>query len=45
MDHQRRAIEDHKQFLYDAGPKMIHDDVQRAPELISYLQEYVDDPD
>ncbi len=44
LDHRRRAIEDPRQFLHDAGPRVILDEVQRAPELFSYLQEYVDDP-
>ena len=43
MDHQRRAIEDPRQFLHDAGSRVILDEVQRVPELFSYLQEYIDD--
>jgi uncharacterized protein len=42
LDHRNRALSDPRGFLSDIGPRAILDEVQRAPELFSYLQEYVD---
>ena len=42
LDLRNRAIEDPRGFLSDFGNRLILDEVQRAPELFSYLQELVD---
>jgi len=44
IDNRRRAQEDPRQFLSDIGRRAVLDEVQRVPELFSYLQEYLDDP-
>jgi predicted AAA+ superfamily ATPase len=45
LDHRRRALNDPRLFLRNIGPQAVLDEAQRAPELFSYLQEYVDQPD
>ena len=42
LDHRNRALSAPRGFLSDIGPRAILDEAQRAPELFSYLQEYVD---
>lgn len=42
LDLRLQAIEDPHGFLYDHGRYLILDEVQRTPELFSYLQELVD---
>ncbi|MBI2026524.1 MAG: ATP-binding protein [Deltaproteobacteria bacterium] len=43
-DLRRMAIEDSRGFLSRYPAPVIFDEIQRAPELISYLQEIVDTP-
>ena len=42
LDIRHRATQDPRGFLNDLGPFVILDEVQRVPELFSYLQEKVD---
>ncbi|OHD67941.1 MAG: hypothetical protein A2W19_06750 [Spirochaetes bacterium RBG_16_49_21] len=42
LDLRRRASDDPRGFLDDYGANLILDEIQRAPELFSYLQERVD---
>ncbi len=42
IEHRRFAIEDPKGFLYNLGPQAAIDEVQYAPELLSYIQVIVD---
>ncbi len=42
LDYRQRAINDPRGFLDDSGDFLILDEVQRVPELFSYLQERVD---
>lgn len=42
LDHRIQASSDPRGFLNDFGPFLILDEVQRVPELFSYLQELVD---
>ncbi|MCH9633375.1 MAG: hypothetical protein S4CHLAM7_01000 [Chlamydiae bacterium] len=42
IDVRNSAFEDPRGFLEDLGPKAILDEVQRVPDLFSYLQEIVD---
>lgn len=42
-DHRRFAIEDPRGFLSSAGRNVILDEIQRVPELTSYLQAMVDE--
>ncbi len=42
LDNRQRAISDPRQFLRDIGPNAILDEIQRTPDLFSYLQEIVD---
>lgn len=42
-DVRSRALDDPVSFLEDLGPTAIIDEVQRAPELLSYLQGEVDE--
>ena len=42
LDLRHRAAHDPRGFLNDLGPYVILDEVQRTPELFSYLQEIVD---
>lgn len=42
IDHRRFAIEDPRGFLASIRAGAILDEIQRAPELVSYLQEEVD---
>jgi predicted AAA+ superfamily ATPase len=42
LDHRRFAQEDPRGFLKDVAGGAILDEIQRVPELISYLQEEVD---
>ncbi|MCP5506033.1 MAG: ATP-binding protein [Chlamydiales bacterium] len=43
IDLRKQAIEDPRGFFEDYGNKLIIDEVQRAPDLFSYLQELVDE--
>ena len=43
LDMRLFAENDPRGFLYSAGEKFILDEVQRVPELFSYLQEILDD--
>ncbi len=43
IDTRHRASQDPRGFLKDTGPFVILDEVQRVPELFSYLQELVDE--
>lgn len=42
-DLRQYAIEDPRGFLEDAGEPLILDEIQRVPELLSYLQSMVDE--
>ncbi|MBP9841858.1 MAG: ATP-binding protein [Simkaniaceae bacterium] len=42
LDLRHHALNDPRGFLNDHGPFVILDEVQRVPELFSYLQEIVD---
>ncbi len=42
IDNRERAISDPRGFLDDCGSMVILDEIQRTPDLFSYLQEYVD---
>ena len=42
MDNRHRALNDPRGFLNDIGSFVILDEVQRVPDLFSYLQEIVD---
>ena len=42
IDLRQQAIEDPRGFFADHGNRLILDEVQRAPDLFSYLQELVD---
>lgn len=42
LDLRHRAIDDPRGFLDDHGKNLILDEIQRTPELFSYLQEKVD---
>lgn len=42
LDQRMRASSDPRRFLNELGPFLILDEVQRVPELFSYLQELVD---
>jgi len=42
IDLRNAALEDPRGFLDDLGSKAILDEVQRVPDLFSYLQELVD---
>jgi uncharacterized protein len=42
LDDRQLASSDPRRFLSDYGPKVILDEVQRVPELFSYLQELAD---
>ncbi len=42
LDLRQQATSDPRGFLNDHGPYVILDEVQRVPELFSYLQEIVD---
>ena len=42
LDNRQRAIRDPRQFLKDIGPFAVLDEIQRTPDLFSYLQEIVD---
>ncbi|MHC4973818.1 MAG: ATP-binding protein [Planctomycetota bacterium] len=42
-DHRRRALEDPRAFLADCADGAILDEIQRAPELPSYLQVLCDE--
>jgi predicted AAA+ superfamily ATPase len=42
-DRRRRAIEDPRGFLDSLGTPAIIDEIQRAPEIVSYIQERVDE--
>ena len=42
LDLRQQATQDPRGFLDDHGPYLILDEVQRVPELFSYLQEIVD---
>jgi len=41
-DNRRRSIADPRSFLDSIGDRAIIDEVQRVPNLLSYMQEYVD---
>lgn len=45
IDLRQRAIQDPRGFLEHYGPHVILDEVQRVPELFSYLQQIVDEND
>ena len=42
IDNRTQALNDPRGFLNDFGPNTIFDEIQRAPDLFSYLQEKVD---
>ncbi|HAB98945.1 MAG TPA: AAA family ATPase [Parachlamydiales bacterium] len=42
LDYRMQASTDPRRFLNELGPFLILDEVQRVPELFSYLQELVD---
>ena len=42
LDHRDFAMRDPRGFLRDYGQGAVIDEVQRAPDLLSYLQEHVD---
>jgi predicted AAA+ superfamily ATPase len=42
LDYRMQASSDPRRFLNELGPFLILDEVQRVPELFSYLQELVD---
>lgn len=42
LDLRQKASSDPRGFLSDLGPYVILDEIQRVPELFSYLQEIVD---
>ena len=42
LDLRHFAKDDPRGFLLDSGNKIIIDEIQRVPELFSYLQEHVD---
>jgi predicted AAA+ superfamily ATPase len=42
LDYRQQAVEDPRGFFQDHGRYLILDEVQRVPELFSYLQELVD---
>lgn len=44
IDYRQRAESDPRGFLGDLGDTVILDEIQRVPDIFSYLQEYVDDP-
>jgi predicted AAA+ superfamily ATPase len=43
LDHRTQAIEDPVGFLDHYGPQLIIDEVQHAPDLLSYIQVRVDE--
>lgn len=43
IDHRNHATEDPRGFFADYGNRLILDEVQRVPDLFSYLQELVDE--
>ncbi len=43
LDHRRTANRDPKQFLQDYPEGAVFDEIQRAPELLSYIQGIVDE--
>jgi len=45
LDHRRAANQDPKQFLLDCPDGAILDEIQRAPDLLSYIQGIVDEKD
>jgi hypothetical protein len=44
IDYRQRAERDPRGFLDDLGDKAVLDEIQRVPDIFSYLQEYVDEP-
>lgn len=42
LDYRMQASSDPRRFLNEFGPFLVLDEVQRTPELFSYLQELVD---
>jgi predicted AAA+ superfamily ATPase len=45
LDNRARAIDDPKGFLKSLKTDTILDEIQNAPEIFSYIQEILDDPD
>ena len=43
IDYRQRAEGDPRGFLDDLGDKAVLDEIQRVPDIFSYLQEYVDE--